>query len=66
MYFERCYQWNPTTSRDARMRAARLYDRQTLDRSKAIDLYKEVTTHETDAKRLAEAQKRLTELAGTR
>ena len=28
MYFERCFQWNPKTQMDARIRAARLYDKQ--------------------------------------
>jgi tetratricopeptide (TPR) repeat protein len=65
-YFERCFQWNPKTTTDARLRAAHIYDKQLSDRSRAIEIYKEITTHETDAKRLAEAQKRLTELSGTR
>lgn len=65
-YFERCFQWNPTTQFDARMRAARLYDRQLQERARAIDLYREVTTHETDSKRIAEAQKRLADLSGSR
>ena len=64
-YFERCFQWNPSTQFDARIRAARLYDRHLLDRAKAIEIYKMVTTEETDPKRLQEAQKRLTELSGT-
>jgi TolA-binding protein len=64
-YFERCFQWNPKTPSDARMRAAHIYDKQLSDRSRAIEIYKEVTTHETDAKRLAEATKRLSELSGT-
>jgi hypothetical protein len=63
-YFERCFQWNPSTHFDARLRAARLYDRQLLDRAKATEIYKEITTHETDPKRLQEAQSRLTELSG--
>jgi TolA-binding protein len=65
-YYERCFQWNPKTSFDARIRAARIYDRQLQERGKAQDLYKEVTTHETDPKRLQEADKRLTELTGKR
>jgi hypothetical protein len=65
-YFERCFQWNPQTHFDARLRAARIYDRQLLERGRAIELYKEATTHETDAKRIAEAEKRLTDLAGSR
>jgi TolA-binding protein len=63
-YFERCFQWNPKTHFDARMRAARLYERYQSERSHAIEIYKEVTTHETDPKRVEEAQKRLTELSG--
>jgi hypothetical protein len=62
-YFERCFQWNPNTQLDARLRAARLYDRQLADRARATELYRDITTHETDPKRLQEAQKRLTELS---
>jgi TolA-binding protein len=65
-YFERCFQWNPKTATDARLRAAHIYDKQLSDRNRAIEIYREVTTHETDAKRIAEAQKRLGELSGTR
>lgn len=65
-YFERAVQWNPNTQLDARLRAARLYDRQNIDRNKAVELYRDVTTHETDPKRLQEAQKRLSELSGAR
>jgi tetratricopeptide (TPR) repeat protein len=63
LYYERCFQWNPNTQFDARLRAARLYDKYLQERSHAMDLYKEVTTHETDPKRIAEAQKRITELS---
>jgi hypothetical protein len=61
-YFERCFQWNPKTQFDARLRAARLYDRALNERNRAIEIYKEITNRETDPKRLEEAQKRLTEL----
>jgi hypothetical protein len=64
LYYERCFQWNPNTQFDARIRAARLYDKYLQERSRAIELYKDVTTHETDPKRIAEAQKRITELSG--
>jgi TolA-binding protein len=63
-YFERCFQWNPKTQFDARMRAARLYERYQSERGRAIEIYKEITTHETDPKRVEEAQKRLTALSG--
>ena len=62
-YFERCFQWNPNTQWDARIRAARLYDKQLAERARATELYREVTTHETDPKRIQEAQKRLGELS---
>lgn len=65
-YFERSYQWNPNAQLDARLRAARIYDRRLMERGKAIELYREVTAHETDAKRMQEAQKRLSELASGR
>jgi TolA-binding protein len=64
-YFERCFQWNPKTTSDARLRAARIYDKNLSDRTRAVEIYKEITTHETDAKRIAEATKRLSELSGT-
>lgn len=65
-YFERCFQWHHNTQLDARLRAARLYDKQLNERARAIELYREVTTHETDAKRIQEAQKRMTELSAKR
>lgn len=65
-YFERCVQWNPTTQFDARLRAARIHDRHLQNRGDAIRLYREITTHETDPKRIAEATKRLADLSGGR
>jgi TolA-binding protein len=62
-YYERCVQWNPTTQFDARLRAARLYDRQLSERSKAVELYRGVLTHETDERRRQEAQRRLGEVS---
>jgi TolA-binding protein len=61
LYFERCFQWNPKTHFDARLRAARLYERLN-ERNKAVEIYKEVVNRETDPKRLDEARKRLAEL----
>jgi TolA-binding protein len=63
-YFERTFQWNPKTTSDARIRAARIYDKQLTDRARAVEIYKDVINHETDAKRITEAQKRLQELSG--
>jgi hypothetical protein len=66
LYFERSFQWNPTTQLDGRLRAARIYDKNLPERGRAIELYKEITTHETDQKRHAEATKRLKELSGSK
>lgn len=65
-YYHRCYQWNPKTSYEARIRAARLYDKQLHNRNKAIELYREVTTHEVDPRRKQEAEKRIVELSSTK
>jgi tetratricopeptide (TPR) repeat protein len=65
VYFERSVQWNPTAQTDARVRAARLYDRQLNDRAKAAELYKAVLSFETDERRRQEAQRRLGELNPT-
>jgi hypothetical protein len=48
------------------MRAARLYDRQLQERSKAIELYREIIAHDTDKERIKEAERRLAELTSTR
>jgi TolA-binding protein len=64
-YYERCFQWNPKTHFDARLRAARLYDRELKEKTRANDLYREILTHETDPKRHEEATKRLKELGAT-
>lgn len=65
-YYHRCYQWNSKTTHEARIRAARIYDKQLLNRTKAIEVYREVTTHETDPRRIQEAQKRIAELSSTK
>lgn len=62
LYFERCYQWNPTTQFDARIRAARIYDRNLVDRNRAIEIYQEVTRTEADPTRIQEAVRRMDEL----
>ena len=64
-YYERAYQWRRGTITDARLRAARLYDKTLNDRSKAIELYREVLVHDTDKGRIEEAEKRLGELTGS-
>ena len=64
-YYERCFQWNPKTHTDARLRAARLYEK--TDKVRAIEIYKEITTASVDEAQVQEARKRLAELgAGPR
>ncbi len=63
-YFERCFQWNPKTNFDARMRAARLYERNLNERARAMEIYQEIIQHETDDKRVEEAKARLAALTG--
>jgi TolA-binding protein len=64
-YFERSFQWNPKTHTDARLRAARLYERLN-DRTRALEIYREIKNRETDPKRLEEADRRINELSGGR
>ena len=61
-YFERSVQWDPRLGLDGRLRAARIYDHQLDERAKAVQLYRDVTTHDVDPKRLREAKERLEEL----
>jgi tetratricopeptide (TPR) repeat protein len=62
-YFERCFQWDPKTQFDARIRAARLYDHQLNDRGKAIEIYKLIQQHGLDDAHIEEARRRLAELS---
>jgi TolA-binding protein len=62
-YFERSVQWQKGTRTDARLRAARLYERLN-ERSKAIELYRAEIAHDTDTGRIKEAERRLAELTG--
>jgi TolA-binding protein len=64
LYYERCFQWNKKTQFDARLRAARLYDRQVGDKQRALELYREVVSEEYDQRRKDEATKRIQELTG--
>ena len=63
-YFERSFQWAKGARSDARLRAATLYDRQLNERTKAMELYRGVIQHDTDADRIRQAEKRLAELTG--
>lgn len=65
-YFERAVQWRKGSRTDARSRAAVLYDRQLNERSKAIEMYRDVIANDTDQSRVTSAQKRLAELTSTR
>jgi hypothetical protein len=64
VYYERCAQWNPATSLDARLKAAQLYDRRLNERNKAIEWYRAVLSQETDSRRRQDAQRRLDDLLG--
>jgi hypothetical protein len=64
LYFERCFQSNPSTHHDARLRAAHIYDRNLLNREKAMQIHKEIMNYETDPVRLEEAKRRMQELSG--
>jgi TolA-binding protein len=66
IYFERCYEWNPRTHFDARLRAARLYDRTLNNRGKAAEIYRQIITTETDDVRIEEAKRRLADIGGQR
>jgi tetratricopeptide (TPR) repeat protein len=65
-YYERSFQWMRGARTDARLKAAVLYDRQLNERTKAIELYRDVLANDTDAERLKTAEKRLAELTGGR
>lgn len=66
LYYERSCQWRKTGRTDARIRAARIYDKQLGDRSKAIEMYRDVVDHDTDSDRIKEAERRLADLTGGR
>jgi len=66
VFYERSSQWRKSGRTDARMRAAKLYDKQLNERSKAIEMYRDVVAHDTDVERLKEAERRLAELTGSK
>ncbi|MGL4424318.1 MAG: tetratricopeptide repeat protein, partial [Gemmataceae bacterium] len=65
-YYERSAQWKKGTDSDARLRAARLYDYKLGERTRAIEMYREVIAHDTAPERIKESDKRLAELLSTR
>lgn len=58
LYYDRSVQWNPQQA-EARMRAAKLYEQYNIDRPRATELFKDVTTHDTDQRRVEEAKHHL-------
>lgn len=62
-YYERSVQWSKGGSSDARIRAARLYDRQLKMYDKAKEMYKAVLNNDSDTNRIIEAEKRLNEIS---
>jgi TolA-binding protein len=65
-YYDRCYEWNPKTHHDARLRAARLYDRELKNHVKARAIYQLIQQHELDDRRIEEATRRMNELSNRR
>lgn len=65
-YYTRCYQWNAAASKDARLKAARICDHKLHDRSKALELYRDVTINDHMPAHQAEARARIAELSGKR
>ena len=63
-YYERSFQWNKASATDARLRAAHIYDYNLRMLDRAKELYRGVMNHDTNPERVAEAEKRLTELSG--
>ena len=48
LYYKRAYQWNAETPYPTRYKAARIYDYKLLDRSKALQLYRESLLKEAE------------------
>ncbi len=65
-YYERSFQWNKSSTTDARLRAAKIYDQKLKMLDKAKELYKAVLNHDTNPARVEEAEKRLHELSARR
>ncbi len=66
-YYHRCYQWNPKTSHEARLRAARIYDKQLNNRAKALEMYRDVKQYDVvEPRRIQEADRRIAELSATK
>jgi hypothetical protein len=66
VYFERCFQWNPKTHFDARLRSARLYEKSLNERGHAMEIYRDIPNHETDPRVIEEAQRKYQELSGAK
>ena len=63
-YYERSFQWNKASATDARLRAARIYDYNLRMMDRAKEAYRAVMNHDTNPERVAEAERRLSELSG--
>ena len=63
-WYERAWNWDPTTPHPARFQAAVVYDYRLHDRARALELYHSVLTHETsDEKNVRFATRRIRELS---
>jgi len=66
VYFERVAPAKKGSRTDARLRSAYIYDKLLNERTKAIELYRDEITHDTDAERIKYAEKRLAELTNSK
>ncbi len=64
-YYERSFQWRKGGKGDGRLRAARLYDKSLNERSKAVEMYRDVVQNDTDPAHIKEAERRLADLTAT-
>jgi len=62
--YERCWQWNPSTTQPARFKAAKIYEEKLRNRAKAVELYNEVISHSQDEDLTRQAQERIRSLTG--
>jgi hypothetical protein len=63
-WYERAWNWDPTTPHPARFQAAVVYDYRLHDRARALELYHSVLAHETgDEKNIRFATRRIRELS---
>ena len=65
-FYEQVILYEPNTNLDARLQAARVYERHISNHRRAIELYQEVLRHEVDPEQTREARRRLDVLLNNR